>query len=244
MIKYLIAILKATLCWLLTAVYLIIAMFSILIFGKQRSWEFWFSFYGKSLLFVLGVKLKITGAENIKGPAIITMPHQSLLDIFILPAIAPKKSTGIAKKEFKRIPLFAYAMNAGHCIFVDRKNTEQAIKSIEDGLKLLPKDYSILIFPEGTRSPNFKLQKLKKGIVHLAIQSKRPIVTIGHFGMEEIGGKKGSIVFTPNTLHLHANKKIDTSDWKTEKIEEHLNEIKESFESATGQAKQDSFQSP
>ena len=205
--------------------------------GKKKAWEFWFTFYGQSLLRVLGIEVKITGQENIKGPAIFAMNHESLLDILLLPAVTPPQKTAIAKKEFDRMLFISFVMRAGQAIFVDRKNTQVAIESLREGLKKLPNDYSILIFPEGTRSTNFKLQPLKKGIVHIAIQSKRPIVTIGYYGMEKIGGGKGTLLFKPSPLYLHANKKIDTMHWKIETVDEHLEEIKESLVLAIEEAK-------
>ena len=115
-----------------------------------------------------------------------------------------------------------------------------AIESLREGLKKLPNDYSILIFPEGTRSTNFKLQPLKKGIVHIAIQSKRPIVTIGYYGMEKLVVVKEPYFSKPNPLYLHANKKIDTMHWKIETVDEHLEEIKESLVFAIEEAKKKS----
>lgn len=205
--------------------------------NKKKAWEFWLSAWAHSVLYVLNIKLKISGLENIKGPAIVAMNHQSIIDVFVLPAVAPRKATFLAKKEVSKIPLVAFGMKAGGCIFVDRKSTANAIKSIDKGLKKLPKDYSILIFPEGTRSRNFKLQKLKKGIFHIALQSKLPIVPIGYYGMEQIGGGDNNFFFKPRTLYLHANRKIDTSSWTRDHLETHIKTIETSLEESVAISK-------
>ena len=227
--KIILPFFKFLICWLVMIIYVFLALPCLIILGKKKTWEFWFPFFGKSLLKILGIKLKVSGLENIKGPAIFAMNHQSLIDILLLPAIAPKKSTPIAKESFKKIPFISFAMRAGSCIFVDRTNTKSAVQSLEEGLEKLPSDYSLLICPEGTRSLNFKLNPLKKGIVHVALKSKLPIITIGYYGMHKIGGKKGSLLFQANTLFIHANKKIETSHWKYQNLNQHLNEIRDSL---------------
>ena len=58
--------------------------------------------------------------------------------------------------------------------------------------------------------------------------------------MEKIGGGKGTLLFKPNPLYLHANKKIDTMHWKIETVDEHLEEIKESLVFAIEEAKKKS----
>ena len=55
-------------------------------------------------------------------------------------------------------------MKKAGCIFIDRSNREKAIASIETGMKNLPKNYSILMFPEGTRSKSEQLLPFKKGL--------------------------------------------------------------------------------
>lgn len=223
---------RSLLAWIATLSIAIIVMISLAFGNKRKIWEFWLHAWSRTLLKVLKIKLKVTGLENIKGPAIIAMNHQSIIDIFALPAIAPSLSTFLAKKEMEKVPLVSHVMKACGCILVDRKNTEKAIKSIEKGLKEMPRGCSIIMFPEGTRSRNFKLQEIKKGICHIAIQSKLPIVTIGQYGMKEIGGGSNNIFFKPGNLYLHANPKIETSHWKKENLESHLDEIKTSFEKA------------
>lgn len=234
-------LLRALICWILTIFIAVFFIFSMFLGNKRKVWEFWTHAWSKLMLFILGLKVKISGTQNIKGPAIIAMNHQSILDIFILPLVSPAKSSFLAKKEVSRIPLVSYVMRSCGCIFVDRKNTASAIKSIEKGLKELPTSYSLMMFPEGTRSKDFKLRPLKKGIFHIAKQSGFPIIPVGCYGIEKLGQGGSSIVYKPGTLYVHAHKKLETTGWKKENISTHLEELSDAIKEATLEAKNDSL---
>lgn len=229
---------RALMCWILTLLIAVFFIFSMLIGNKRKSWEFWTHAWSKLMLFVLGIKVKVRGTENIKGPAIFVMNHQSILDIFILPSLAPANSTFIAKKEVSRIPLVSYVMRSCYSIFVDRKNTDSAIASIKKGLTTLPKGYSLIMFPEGTRSKDFKLRPLKKGVFHIAKQGAFSIIPLGCYGIEKLGLGGNNILYQPGTIYVHVNKKIETIHWKKENLENHLEEISNSIKEATNLAKE------
>ena len=238
--RKILSLFRAILCWILTLLIAAFFIVSIFVGNKRKCWEFWIHAWSKLMLFTLGIKVKFTGSENIKGPAIFVMNHQSILDIFILPSLAPANSTFIAKKEVSRIPLVSYVMSSCYSIFVDRKNTESAIASIETGLKELPPGYSLIMFPEGTRSKDFKLSPLKKGIFHIAKQSGFSIISLGCYGIEKLGLGGNNILYQPGTIYVHANKKIETSHWTKENLETHLEEISNSIKAATNVAKDSS----
>lgn len=75
------------------------------------------------------------------------------------------------------------------CVFIDRENTREGLKSILQGVENLKRGRSMLIFPEGTRSKSHKINEFKKGSMKLATKAKVPIVPItvdGAFkGLEE-----------------------------------------------------------
>ena len=188
------------------------------------------------MLHCLNIRLNVDGRSNSKGPAIFIMNHQSLADVCILPTLVPAASTFLVKKEVKKIPLISQVLQAGNCIFVDRKNVSKAIDSINKGLKNLPKHYSLLLFPEGTRSSDFTLRPFKKGIVHIAIQTKLPVIPIGVSGLEKIGGGKSKIMKS-GIVSVCIGKKIDTSTWSTDSIDQHVELLFKSVKLCVEQSK-------
>lgn len=230
---------RFTLSWFVTFIIAVCVLVHLLFGDRDKVWRYWVRTWSRTILKILKVELKVTGEENLVGPAIVAMNHESILDIFVSPLVAPGFATFLAKKEVGRIPLVGRAMAACGCIFVDRKNTERAKNSIKEGLKQLPCDASILIYPEGTRSRNYELQKLKKGICHIALQTKLPILPVGQHGMINIAGGRQELFFKPGTLYVHVGEKIVTKEWKTETIDKHREELSSAMKKAISKAKEE-----
>jgi 1-acyl-sn-glycerol-3-phosphate acyltransferase len=209
-------ILKFIFCWCLSLIYASLAIIHSL-FYPEKAWEFWLLFWSKSILKVLNIKLTVTGKENLKHPSIIIMNHKSILDIMTITVIAKGKVVFLAKKEILKIPLIARTMRRGGCIFIDRKNPRKAINDINQGIKNLKRNYSLITFPEGTRAKTAKLLPFKKGPIHMAINTSLPIVPIGQYGVQYID-KKG-FLFSPGTLHFHIEKPLITTSWSNQELE-------------------------
>eukprot|EP00252_Welwitschia_mirabilis_P005375 TRINITY_DN15871_c0_g2_i8.p1 TRINITY_DN15871_c0_g2~~TRINITY_DN15871_c0_g2_i8.p1 ORF type:complete len:144 (+),score=19.98 TRINITY_DN15871_c0_g2_i8:221-652(+) len=86
---------------------------------------------------------------------------------------------------------------------------------------IVEQDLSLIIFPEGTRSPNGRLLPFKKGAVHLAIQSKRPIVPMVLTGTH-LAWRKSSLHVRPAPLTVTYLPPIRTDDWTLDKVDEYV----------------------
>ena len=84
----------------------------------------------------------------------------------------------IAKEELRTMPVAGKWMERIRCKFLNRENPREAIKTINYGVELLKKGYSLAIFPEGTRSKDGNIGEFKKGSLKLATKAKAPIVPI------------------------------------------------------------------
>jgi len=115
--------------------------------------------------FVLGIEIEVSGLENFaKNKSYIFMAnHQSMLDVAVI-ALIPQFVHVIAKKEMFKVPVIGQGMKIVEYVSVDRKGKMGGRKSIERAVSLIKeKKYSFLIFPEGTRSLNGKLQQFRRG---------------------------------------------------------------------------------
>jgi len=118
-------------------------------------------------------------AKLLKGTSyIIISNHQSHFDILALVTTLGIQFRWLIKKEILKIPLFGYALYASRNIFIDRSNTARAIESINKGLNRLPKDAGVMVFAEGTRSPDGQIHEFKKGGFIIAIARKMPILRL------------------------------------------------------------------
>jgi 1-acyl-sn-glycerol-3-phosphate acyltransferase len=134
-----------------------------------------------------GVRIREVGKENIQpGRNYIFMSnHVSNLDPPIeIPRIQDRCSV-LVKKELFRIPILGTGMRMAQLVPVDRSNREAAIESVREGVAVLRQGLHMIIYPEGTRSPDGKLLPFKKGPFHLAIESGVPIIPMTILGTYE-----------------------------------------------------------
>ena len=161
--------------------------------------------FGRRVVEVLDVRLEASGAENVPSRAVVYMSnHQSHLDIPMLYATLPSPTIRmLGKTELFRIPLWGRGLRAAEFIEVDRSNHGSAVQSIEQAARLLRDGVSIYLAPEGTRSLDGRIGKLKKGGFHLALGTGAPIVPVAI---------RGTIDILPRgTRVMHTGKRVDVT---------------------------------
>ncbi|KAL0362821.1 UNVERIFIED_CONTAM: 1-acyl-sn-glycerol-3-phosphate acyltransferase [Sesamum calycinum] len=178
---------------------------------------------GKMLMWILGNPITIEGAEYSNERAIYISNHASPIDIFLIMWLTPTGTVGIAKKEVDNIyPLFGQLYVLANHLRIDRSNPKAAIESMKEAADAVVRNnLSLIIFPEGTRSKNGRLLPFKKGFVHLALQTRRPIVPIILTGTHR-SWRKGSLHVRPAPLTVRYLPPIRTDDWTPDKIEDYI----------------------
>lgn len=108
----------------------------------------------KVILFLAGTKVVIKGEENVpkNEPVLYVGNHRSYFDIVITYSRVPDLTGYIAKKEMLRWPLLVNWMKNLHCLFLDRQDVKQGLKTILTAIDKVKAGISICIFPEGTRN--------------------------------------------------------------------------------------------
>ena len=101
-----------------------------------------------------GIKVIVKGEENIpKDTAVLYVGnHRSYYDIILTYVRVPRPTGYVAKIEMLKIPLLSIWMKNLHCLFLDRKDIKQGLKTILAGVDLVKNGISVCIFPEGTRN--------------------------------------------------------------------------------------------
>jgi 1-acyl-sn-glycerol-3-phosphate acyltransferase len=155
--------------------------------------------FGQRVVELLDVDLHITGKDRVPTDrAYVYMSnHQSHLDIPMLYASLPSSTIRmLAKKELFQIPLWGRGLRAAEFVEVDRGNHARAMQSVDYAAKLLRDGVSIYLAPEGTRSRDGKIGKLKKGGFHLALGTGAPIVPVAVKGTIDILPRGGRVMQT------------------------------------------------
>ncbi len=159
----------------------VLSIISIKISRDKSNFKYYGIKWSEFLIKISGVKLTINGKRNIRDDKnyIFAPNHTSFIDFPVLFISVGKYLVFVAKKELKRIPIFNSILDVSGCVFVDRENTDKAVKSLDK----LKKDIentprSIVIFPEGTRSESLELGNFKKGAAVLGINTGLPIIPV------------------------------------------------------------------
>lgn len=159
--------------------------------------------WARSLLKLAGCKVHVIGAENVpENTAVLFVSnHQSNFDIPILMAHIDREKGFVAKENLEKLPLISQWMRHIHCVFIKRGSPRDAAIAINQGIKLLKAGYSMVIFPEGTRSKDGALQEFKPGALKLATKAGVPIVPVAISGSIHMM-RKGSLVIHPSEVTL------------------------------------------
>ena len=172
----------------------------------QKLWVNW-------LLRSNGIHLHLEGIENLNQEEsyILVTNHASILDILGIISAAPFPVRFIAKKSLIWFPIFGWFLYVAGHILIDRERTTSAFKSLKDASALLKRGVSIIVFPEGTRSPDGEVKDFKRGAFLLAQHSKFPVVPVSISGTYEMLPRQGWC-FWPGTMHIHMSDPIPTRD--------------------------------
>jgi 1-acyl-sn-glycerol-3-phosphate acyltransferase len=164
-----------------------------------------------------GIKIEVTGLENVPAgrPCIFMCNHVSNLDPPVVLPVLPGRSSVLLKKELMSIPILGRAMRMGQFIPVERGGKrDSAQASVVAAGEALKGGLNILVFPEGTRSRDGRLQAFKKGPFYLAIETGAPVVPVAISGTEKMM-RKGSAAITPGVARVQVLPVIEPSGFGT-----------------------------
>ncbi len=172
------------LMFLFTALLALVAyLFIFNLFGYEKAYRYSFfvtKFWGKALTALMGIKMRVEGAEKLdpKQSYIIISNHQSATDIPLCMAACPLPFSFLAKIEADKIPVVGYLARNMH-IYVDRKSEESRQESYLRLQKHVLGGKSIHIYPEGSRNKSSELlTRFYDGAFRLAIETQKPIALL------------------------------------------------------------------
>lgn len=168
--------------------------------------------WGRVLLRGTGIRVNVEPRERLDGavPKVYISNHASFVDIWALLRELPGTVRFVFKREFLYIPILGMAMRAALHIPIDRTNRAAAFASYDAAAKLIRSGVSAVVFAEGTRSRDGRLQPFKKGPFVLAIAAQAPVVPVFCADTFE-KMPKGSLRPKPGTVSLRIGEPIPTA---------------------------------
>jgi 1-acyl-sn-glycerol-3-phosphate acyltransferase len=143
----------------------------------------------------VGVRVRVEGEANIPpGVCVFVANHTSSADAPAVVGAIPRRIAVLLKESLFKWPIVGQAFTLAHFIPVNRKDRESAIASVEKAAEAMRNGQSFLIYPEGTRSPDGRLQEFKKGAVVLAIKAGVPVVPVLCSGAQRVMAKRSMVI--------------------------------------------------
>jgi 1-acyl-sn-glycerol-3-phosphate acyltransferase len=132
----------------------------------------------------LRISADVTGLENVPtGGFVYVSNHQSLLDTLLLGAFLPGDYKWAVKSSLLNIPFLGWHLRLSGHVEVDRGGDRKTVVSTLDRfVEVLRRGKPLVVFPEGTRSPDGRVRAFKKGVFHSAVRAGVPVVPVALYG--------------------------------------------------------------
>ncbi len=194
-------------------------------------------FAGSTVLWLVGIKLRVHGAEHIAGrkARLLVLNHTSQLDLFIFAALMPEAGTVLGKRELLFVPFVGWFIWSIRTIFINRRKRSQAHSSLDEAARVVVAHRAtLLIAPEGTRSRTGKLGPFKMGLFHLALASRAPIVPVVVKGAR-LCQPMGQLIPHPGTIEVTFLPEVSTADYTAENLKQQRDALRAMFCEQLGQ---------
>ena len=175
----------------------------------DRILEFWSGLW----LRIPPLDIEIAGVDKVDPTLryVVASNHLSMFDIPLLFRGLPLHGRFLAKKEVFKVPLVAQAMRTVGIIEINRQKGGSSRQAIKDGVRIAAdRGYSLLVFPEGTRSTEGELLPFHKGAFRIAIDTELPLLPVVIEGTERTS-RPGSKIFFPGHATMRVLDPIDTT---------------------------------
>ena len=145
----------------------------------------------KFILWITGAKVTVIGEENVpKDQAVLYVAnHRSYFDILLTYSRCPIRTGYVAKKEMEHYPLLSNWMRNLYCLFLDREDIKQGLKTILQAADYVKSGISVCIFPEGTRNKSedpADLMEFHEGSLKIAEKSGCPVIPVAITGTDDV----------------------------------------------------------
>jgi 1-acyl-sn-glycerol-3-phosphate acyltransferase len=173
----------------------------------------------------VGVRVRVKGLERIPARVcLFAANHTSSADAPAVVGAIPRRIAILLKESLFKWPIVGPVFLSAHFIPVNRGAHDSAVASMEKAIEAMKGGQSFLIYPEGTRSPDGRLQEFKKGAVVMAIKAGVPIVPMACSGAHKVMEKR-SLVIHPGEILVEFLDPIDSSKYRLDEREKLNDEL-------------------
>lgn len=170
--------------------------------------------YSRVMQRVLGWRIEAEGTERFAecAPSVVMARHQSNLDVIVYGEIFPRGAIAIGKKQLEWIPLFGRLWTATGNVLIDRRHTAAAMEAIRQAAEAAKSaGVSVWVAPEGHRNMSREMLPFKKGVFHLALGARFPILPLAVSPLDTVLDARRWAV-RPGTIRIRVLPPVPVAD--------------------------------
>lgn len=178
-------------------------------------------------LTLIACPLKVVGKQNFKQGEtyIVTLNHNTLLDVPITCPYVPNANRTIAKDSFAKVPLFGLFYKKGS-VLVNRKSEKSRRESFYKMKDTLAHHIHMCIYPEGTRNKtNQPLKPFYDGAFKLAVETQTPIIPSLLFNTNKAMPNNKAFYLLPQRLQIHFLPQVNVNNKSAAQLKEEVYDI-------------------
>lgn len=177
--------------------------------------------WAKAIMKSISSPMRVTGLDQIDAskPHVYAVNHASALDIPALYAYLPFQFRILHKKELLSYPIVGWHLKRSGQVCVDQQNPSRSVGQIKSALRTLKKGMPLVIFPEGGRTSDGRIQPFLAGAFFLAIKAEADIVPIALRGMFELL-PMDTYHIKPRPLEMRVGQPIETAGLEMKDMEQ------------------------
>ena len=197
---------------------------SLLVWPFDRSGhkQFWCArWWCRLVAWSIFARIRVHGVQHVRPdqPYVYMANHSSLIDTPALFAYLPHPFRIMAKRELFYVPFMGWHLwTAGH-FPIDRGNARKTVASLRRVIEGVRNGRSLAVFPEGTRTPDGRLQAFQSGVFKIAVKAGVPIVPVTIRGTFELLPKT-TLAPRPGRVDVMLGEPIDTTDYNDKRLDD------------------------
>ncbi len=223
----------ANLLWYLYTV--VMASISLIVspFDRTGEMQHWCArWWCRLIAWTIGVRIKVIGKENVRRDRnyVYMANHCSLVDIPAMFAYLPYQFRIMAKKELFYVPFMGWHLWTAGNFPVDRSDGRKTARSLRKVIEGVRQGKSLAVFPEGTRSPDGRLQDFKPGAFKIALRAGVPVVPVTIRGTHKVL-PKGSLAPRGGRVEVIIGEPIDTKEYNEKSLSQLIERTRQAIDS-------------
>ncbi len=178
-------------------------------FPERKAFFIWGRIWARIMLATAGCRARLYGADNLPKNEVMILAsnHQGVFDVLLLLATLPVRYRFVMDDWLFAIPFFGRSCRRAGALEVKTTGSRRNFALLKQMIRAVKEGDSILLFPEGRRTPDHKLNEFKEGVAVVAAETGAPVLPLAISGSFHVL-KRGGRVFHPGTLILRIGKSM------------------------------------